>query len=503
MANQVSFVIVMKDAFVKVSKRIVTATVTMRKKFSTLGKGLGMLTRKFGGLVTAALGFFSLKKFFSVGMKFQDSIADLAAITGAAGKNLQFLQTESLRLAKVSIVSASETANAFKLVASAKAELLEDPKALSNVTEQVLLLSNAAGTSLADSATIVTESLNQFGVSADQANRFVNVLAAGSKFGASEVDQTGAALVRAGVGAKLANVSFEQTNAVLQVLAKRGIKGERAGTALKTVFLRLESMSNKRFKPSIVGLDQAMENLSKRNLSTAKLTKLFGMQGVAVGETMISARKEVAEMAAKITGTGIASQQASIRMATFSKRIESIGIAINEKLIAVFQRLENSRVFSKIAADFTNWLDTIEASDLDKFSDSVGRLAKSLATMAKVIDTLMVPFGFIFDTAPRFITDVIHDLNPNSRMGLGHIGKRRQRRALAEDERDSAIMRAGFLTDDILGRFNLTDLSSNKSKVEGDINIHVTTAPGVSATVKTTARTPGLSIGQNMEPVLQ
>lgn len=498
MANNVSFVIIAKDAFTKVGKRVSTTTATMTKRFSGLGRGMKALTGQFGRLIGVAAGFFGLRKFFSEGMKFQDAIADLSAITGAAGKDLQFLQSESLRLARVSIVSASATAGAFKLVASAKAELLEDPRALSNVTEQVLLLANASGTQLADSAMIVTESLNQFGVSADQANRFVNVLAAGSKFGASEVEQTGAALVRAGVGAKLANVGFEETNAILQVLAQRGIKGERAGTALKTVFLRLEAMSNKRFRPSIVGLDQAMENLAKRNLSTAKMTKLFGTQGIAVGETMISARKEVAEMAKKITGTGIASQQAQIRMATFSKRIESIGIAINEKLIAVFQKLEDSRVFSKIATDFTKWLDAIDVSDIDIYVASIKRLVESLETLGKVLRVLMLPFTLIFGLARPIATFASNKV----------LGKFDYSALREEAQRESTGLSASFLAEDVLGRFDFADLTKfadkgGNSKFEGDININVTTAPGISATVKTTAKTPGLSIGQNMEPVLQ
>ena len=517
MANEVSFVVVMKDAFVSVSKRINTATTTMRKRFSGLGKGLSLLTRKFGGLITAAAGFFGLRKFFSEGMKFQDTIADLAAITGAAGKDLQFLQEESLRLAKVSIVSASETAGAFKLVASAKAELLEDPKALSNVTEQVLLLSNAAGTSLSDSALIVTESLNQFGASAEETNRFVNVLAAGSKFGASEVESTGAALVRAGVGSKLASVSFEKANAALQVMAQRGIKGQRAGTSLQTVFIRLESQANKRFKPSIVGLDQAMENLAKRNLSTAKMTKLFGREGLATGEILISSRKEVAEMEKKITGTSIASQQAAIRMATFSKRIESIGIAINEKLISVFQELENSRVFSSIATDFTKWLDTIKPSTINTFVASIRSMVTAIGVLGKVLSAVMVPFSMFFNAAESIAGFLSNKI----------LGKFDYSALRAETKRESAALSASFLSEDILGKVDFSDLgkfsggkvsndilhtmrgaenkitSPSSAKVEGDINVNVTTSPGVSATVKTTAKTPGLSIGQNMQPVLQ
>ena len=145
MANRVSFIILAKDSFTKVANKVSKSTKLMKKNFKGLDSGIKALTRKFAALAGAVLSYVGVTRFFREGIAFEKAIPDLSAITGAAGKDLQFLSDESMRRGKIARVSSTQTGEAFKLVASAKAELLEDPKALSNVTEQLLLLANASG----------------------------------------------------------------------------------------------------------------------------------------------------------------------------------------------------------------------------------------------------------------------------------------------------------------------------------------------------------------------
>ncbi|OWF98994.1 hypothetical protein B4U21_36480, partial [Klebsiella pneumoniae] len=69
----------------------------------------------------------------------------------------------------------------------------------------------------------------QYGASAQEADRYINVLAAGAKYGSSEIVDTAAAIKNGGVAAAQAGVGFEQLNAAIQVLAEREIKGGEAG----------------------------------------------------------------------------------------------------------------------------------------------------------------------------------------------------------------------------------------------------------------------------------
>lgn len=331
---------------------------------SGLIKGLSRL-----GLVAGGVASIGLYKVVQAGAEFETSMADLSAITGVAGKDLEFLKEQSIKLSKESVVPASQVAEAFKLVASAKSELLEDLDGFNEVTKQVLLLSNASGLDLASAATVATQSMNQFGLSADDAGRAVNVFAAGSKIGASEVNETGAAIVKAGVAARGAKISFEETNSAIQVLAKGGIKGSEAGTMLRNIFNRLEKQNNKNFKPSVVGINEALENLSEANLNTAKTMELFGEEAASGASILIRDRAVVADWTKRITGTSVASEQAAKKMDTFSKKADKLQESLKSRGLTIFDSIKPSLEKGlKVAQDV---LDDLDEKDSRKRSNQL------------------------------------------------------------------------------------------------------------------------------------
>lgn len=411
MAFNVSYIFSAKDAFSAAANKIKRATKGIRKQFKKLPKDLDKANKKlketerinrkvsgsfvsgFKRMALAAGAFFGLRAFFTVGSKFQDSIADLASITGAAGKELAFLREESLRLAKSSVTAQNEVATAFKVVASGKSELLADPKALSKVTEQVLLLKNAAGIDLANATSIVIESLNQFDAGAEQASRFVNVLAAGAKVGASEVGQTGAALLKASVAAKLAGVGFEELNAVIQVLAKSGQKTEIAGTGLQRIFINLEKTGVKKLMPSVVGLTSVLTTLKEANLNVTQQTTLFGEEGLKVGNILLNKVPLIKQFTKAITGTSIAEEQASIRLNTFNARMRALGISIKDKVIRVFEKLEP--VITKQITAFSMFIDSITTEQVEAFGRSLKSLLQILLAIGKVLKIVVVAVRII------------------------------------------------------------------------------------------------------------
>ena len=85
----------------------------------------------------------------------------------------------------------------------------------------------------------LTTSMFQFKVNlndpieaASEMERMMNVMAAGAQEGA---------LVQAGGMAKLANVSFEETNSALQALAQGGKYGAEAGVGLRNVLIKMNA----------------------------------------------------------------------------------------------------------------------------------------------------------------------------------------------------------------------------------------------------------------------
>ena len=241
--------------------------------------------------------------------KFEDSISELAAITGLAGAKLQEIETYAKDFGRTTTLSATQAAEAFKLVASTQPQLLQLPKQLANVTKAAITLAEATGSTLPDAADTVGQSLNQFGLDASEASRVINVLAAGAQKGASFVGETAEALKYAGTVAATVGVSFESTNAAIQQLSTVGIKASEAGTALRNIFLKLEGQTESRFKPSVVGFEKALLNLKDANISVTEQTELFGLRSVVAANNLINNAEAVDKLRESITGTDVAYQQ--------------------------------------------------------------------------------------------------------------------------------------------------------------------------------------------------
>ena len=262
-----------------------------------------------GAAITAALF-----KSISLHKQFGAAISDLSAITGATGKDLEFYNQQALLIGKTTTLSATQAAVAFKLIASAKPDLLESKEALASVTAEAVALAEAASIDMPEAAEALGSALNQFGAGAESASRFINVLAAGSKFGASEIADVSVALREAGTVASAAGLSFETTNAAIQSLAGVAIKGSKAGTALRNILVNLQVQSDDNINPAVVGLSTALENLGDMNLTVQEQTKLFGKEQLAAAQALIKNAKQVKDLEGKLTGTATAYEQAAIKV---------------------------------------------------------------------------------------------------------------------------------------------------------------------------------------------
>lgn len=264
----------------------------------------------------------SIGSILNISRKYSQAISDLSAITGASIERMKEYSIASQELGRTTEFGAIKVADAMKLIASAKPSLLQTAGALEDVTAKSITLAQASGIELADAAKSLTLSLNQFGESAVSSERYINVLAAGAKYGASEISETAQAIVKSGTVASQAGVSFEQLNASIQVLAGKGIKAETAGTMLRNVFLALERSADKNLRPSVVGLATALENLDKKNYSTTASTKIFGRANVSAGTILVKNRDQLVDLTKALTDTETAYEQAGKRAQNLNADLE-------------------------------------------------------------------------------------------------------------------------------------------------------------------------------------
>lgn len=307
------------------------------ESYQRVGQTISSLKGTLAGLAgVAGLGF-SLGSIITTTRQYGQALSDLSAITGATGVQLKQFDEAAQQMGRTTEYSASQAAEALKLMASAKPELLKTADGLTTATNSALILAQAAGTTLPDATKTLALSLNQFGASASQADRYINVLAAGAKYGSSEIADTAAAIKNGGVAAAQAGIGFEQLNAAIQVLAEREIKGGEAGTGLRNVILNLEKGTDKTLKPSVVGLSSALENLSKKNLSTAQAVKLFGLENINAASILVSNRSKLDDLTKSLTGTQTAHEQAAIRVNNLNGDLMGLTSAFEGLIIKVGQ----------------------------------------------------------------------------------------------------------------------------------------------------------------------
>lgn len=312
---------------------------------------------------------------------FESSISNLSAITGAVGDDLDFLSDSARELGKTTTLSASQVAIAFKLVASAKPDLLESGEALKQVTKDAILLSEAAGIDLPTAADALGNALNQFSAGAEQASRFVNTLAAGSKFGASSIADLAASLTDAGVVAKGANVSFEETVAALEVLGSSGIKAQRAGVGLRNVILKLQKEGIDKFNPAVVGLNVALQNLQNAQLPATEVMRIFGLETAVAASSLISGAQSAATLTQKVTGTSTAVDQARTNVDNLDGSILELKSAYEELEIVIGEKFSPTLRAATIA--ITEFLLGITTSGVELAKRRVAELGIEIDALTR------------------------------------------------------------------------------------------------------------------------
>ena len=374
----------------RVTEAVTRAQKNMRVEVgcqaSPMGKAVEMFN-KYAAVVTTVIAAVTgltlkLNQLREKRNEREDAKADVEALTGLSKDNINWLEQEAIRLS-TSISdsgirirqSATEILDAYKLVGSAKPELLSNKEALAAVTEQTLILASASGMTLKDAVDAVTLSLNQYGDSADQAARYANVMAAGSKYGAAAVESVTNAITKSGVAASSANIPIEQLVGTIETLAEKGIKDEIAGTGLKKFFLTLQTGADDT-NPKIVGLETALDNLQKKQLSAAKIKKMFGEEGYNVASVLINETEKVKYYTEAVTGTNVALEQAATKSDTAASKLAQAKNKMNEMGMELMEKL-NPAIISTVSGT-VNW--TRKLIDLIGFMTKHSGIAITLTT---------------------------------------------------------------------------------------------------------------------------
>ena len=303
----------------------------------SLGPLLAGVQTQLAGIVTevtAATGGFNLiiAGFAALGLgaakssvDMQKSQQDLQALLGVSDEVVQDYTNSAVEMSNGTKQSAADVLDAFTLIGSQAPQLLDDKKGLEEVTRAAQTLAKASGMDLVDAAGAITTAMNQMGVEAKDAGMIIDGLSTGAQKGAGDIEYQKTAMEKSGAAAKMAGLSYRDLIASIETIAPSFSSAEVAGTNLKSTLIALEKQTNDNFKPSVVGINQALANLDAANLSSSEKVQIFGAANLTCAEALLENQQGLADLQTALQQTGSASEMADAKSGSFSQTIASLG----------------------------------------------------------------------------------------------------------------------------------------------------------------------------------
>lgn len=357
------------NSFSKTSSSTVNSTnrmVSSMKNTTSSMNVMGSTAKKIGGYIAGAFAFTAiirgLESFVNTNVEFEQSLANLSALTGAVGDDLEFYKKQAIEMGAVTTLTASQVSEAFMLIGSAQPQLLKSKESLAQVTKEAITLAEAAGMQLPDAARALTGAMNQFKISADSAAEVINVLAAGSKEGSADINSLNQSLTNVGTVAFSAGLSIQQTVGALETLAENQIKGAEAGTALRGVIMKLQA-SGLGYASGVFNLSDALKE-AKESIEShttavekdARSQEIFGIINTTAGKILMQNVDTYHRLTDAVTGTTTAYDQQATNTSTLSASFKALKSAI-EGIVLSFS--ESNGAIKSVVDSLTEMLNNV------------------------------------------------------------------------------------------------------------------------------------------------
>lgn len=172
---------------------------------------------------------------YEVGAGFESTMSKVAAISGAAGSELDALTNKAKELGLNTRYSANEVAEGFTYMGMAGWEAAD----MLNGIEGMLNLATVGALDLGTASDIVTDQLTAFGLGAADAGKMADVMAKTITSSNTDVSMMGETLKYVGAVAGSLGYDFEDVSVAIGLMANASIKGSQAGTSLRSIMSRL------------------------------------------------------------------------------------------------------------------------------------------------------------------------------------------------------------------------------------------------------------------------
>ena len=377
--SEEQLIIKLKTAGVSHSKAQLKA---LHKSINQTGAGMGKMA---GQMAIATVGFYAAARaigsVISTGKEFQQSMANVKAISGATGVEFAMLEKNAKSLGATTVHTASDVA----ALQTEFAKLGFTATEITKVTEGTLALSTAVGADLATSAATAGTTLRGFGLDVAETNRVTDVMALSFSSSALDMAKFTDSMKYVAPIAKATGVDLEGTTAILGQLANAGISGSMAGTSLRKILLEAGNAGSalaKRMGGPITSFEDFTEKIAKLKADgldpLSEGADLVGKRAVTAFSILLEGADDVSELGTALnSAAGAAQDMAEIQLDTLEGSLKLATSAMDGLKITIFEM--NEGALKESVELFTKFIDSIDEEELRAMALSVKLLGGAYA----------------------------------------------------------------------------------------------------------------------------
>ena len=336
----------------------------------------------------------------------------LQSLTGLDDSSMKNMSKAAVDMSKDFKASAGDIVDSMKLIGSQAPVLLKDQEGLKEVTAAANTLAEAGQIGVVDAAKAITTTMNQMNVSANEASGIINTLAAASQQGAADIAYLNTAFEKTGTQAKSAGMSYSDLAAAIETVAPKFSSADVAGSKLEALLLALSVQANDNFKPAVVGMSQALDNLAAAELTDAQMKNMVGASQISMLKALIDGKEQYKDFTQTLKGTNTAYEM----MQQNNDNLEGTLTKLKSSWDALMISLGQSALIQGIISLFQIFMDAVRdcinyISELINELPGLGNGISIVDALGAVIKALTIPIKIVCEVVTAAASLIINSFN--------------------------------------------------------------------------------------------
>lgn len=441
----IGLLIQLKDGVSGVVRKVDSSLGRMQQTADRVGKSVVNIQNGLAALGAGA----ALASITSKFAQFDDTMRAAGAVSGATAEELDRLTGVAQKMGETTRFSASESADALRLMGMAGFDAGQQIDSLPSV----LQLAAAGATDLGRAADISTNIMTAYGKTAADLAGVNDVLVKAFTSSNSTLEELGTAFSYVGPIAKGLGTDFEDLVAAMANLHNAGIKGSMAGTSLRGVLDALfnptkqeaEMMANlseriggaglqiRDAEGNFVGFASVLGQLEKAGITADEALKLFGQRaGPGMAALIEQGSGALAKMKGELEASGGTAERIAEQMeAGIGGTIRALKSAFEGLQIAAGDAIQGSltQLFQYLTGEIRSAIEWIRKLQTDgtidewagRFVEALKRTVEYLKSMAGTVmgvaDALSPLLAVLVKISPELIALGVAAMGASQAMG--------------------------------------------------------------------------------------